>query len=248
MPASAEIPAQHESWGPNLAKSPAKNGELVARTKNGAGPTRDKLTALFLLATLKHKRGGGEFSHTEVLSELVAECLGEHNVACQTVRLVEYEIPPGTKSNMGKGDEWPGILQKVLASDIIVFATPIWWGIQSSLMQRAIERLDELHTELRETGKSRLANKVGGIVITGEEDGEQHITGNITNFFLNIGVTVPPQCSVSYQGPYTRATKNSLAKKFRADKNTSKAAETMARNISFFARLLRENNIPNGAS
>ena len=63
------------------------------------------------------------------------------------------------------------------AADIIVFATPIWWGNHSSLMQRAIERLDELHNELLDTGKSRLENKVGGIVITGEEDGEQHVTG-----------------------------------------------------------------------
>jgi len=220
----------------------------VARTTKSLTPERDKLKAIFLLATLKHKRGGGEFSHTEVLSDFVAECLREHNVQSQIVRLVDYEIPPGTRSNMGKGDKWPGILQKALASDIIIFATPIWWGIQSSLMQRAIERLDELHTELRATGKSRLANKVGGIVITGEEDGEQHITGNIANFMLNIGVTVPPQCSVSYQGDYTRATKSSLAQKFRENKNTAKAAETMARNLSFFARLLRENNIPNGAS
>jgi len=220
----------------------------VARTKQSRAPASDKLKAIFLLATLKHKRGGGEFSHTEVLSELVAERLREHNVASQIVRLVEYEIPPGTRSNMGKGDEWPGILQKVLASNIIIFATPIWWGNQSSLMQRAIERLDELHTELRETGKSRLANKVGGIVITGEEDGEQHITGNIANFFLNMGLTVPPQCSVSYQGSYTRATKNSLAKKFREEKTTAEAAETMARNLDFFARLLRENNIPDRES
>ena len=60
------------------------------------------------------------------------------------IRLVDYDIPAGTKSNMGKGDDWPRILEKILASDIIVFATPIWWGIQSSLMQRVIERLDEL--------------------------------------------------------------------------------------------------------
>ncbi len=220
----------------------------MARKNTSPAPARDRLRAIILLATLKHKRGGGEFSHTEVLSELVAERLREHTVSSQIVRLVEYEIPPGTRSNMGKGDEWPGIQQKVLASDIIIFATPIWWGNQSSLMQRTIERLDELHTELRETGKSRLANKVGGIVITGEEDGEQHITGNIANFFMNVGVTVPPQCSLSYQGEYTRATKNSLAKKFRENKNTAKAAETMARNLSFFARLLRENNIPDGAS
>jgi multimeric flavodoxin WrbA len=202
----------------------------------------DRLKAIFLLATLKHKRGGGEFSHTETLSELVSECLRQHEVRSEIVRLVDYDIKPGIKINMGKGDEWPRILKKVLAADIIVFATPIWWGNQSSLMQRVIERLDELHNELLDTGKSRLANKVGGIVITGEEDGEQHITGNISNFLLSIGVTLPPQCAISYQGDYERATKNSLAKRFREE--NADAAETMARNLAFFARLLRENNIP----
>jgi multimeric flavodoxin WrbA len=202
----------------------------------------DRLKAIFLLATLKHKRGGGEFSHTETLSELVIECLRQHEVRSEIVRLVDYDIKPGIKINMGKGDEWPKILKKVLAADIIVFATPIWWGNQSSLMQRVIERLDELHNELLDTGKSRLANKVGGIVITGEEDGEQHITGNISNFLLSIGVTLPPQCAISYQGDYERATKNSLAKRFREE--NADAAETMARNLAFFARLLRENNIP----
>lgn len=204
----------------------------------------DQLNAIFLLATLKPKRSGQEFSHTETLCEVVIECLREHNVKSEIVRLVEYKIPAGTKSNMGKGDEWPGILQKILASDIIVFATPIWWGVQSSLMQRVIERLDELHNELLETGKSRLVNKVGGIVITGEEDGEQHITGNISNFLLSMGVTLPPHCAATYQDEYKRATRKSLGRKFRKDKQTSQAAEKMAKNLAFFARLLRANNIP----
>ena len=181
------------------------------------------------------------------------------------IRLVDYDIPAGTKSNMGKGDDWPRILEKILASDIIVFATPIWWGIQSSLMQRVIERLDELHNEILETGKSRLTNKVGGIVITGEEDGEQHITGNIANFLLNMGVTLPPHCSLSYQGSYTRATRSEGAeirdslsagtsvpnapsvpvRRSMADPSLvySRAIPT-PRNLAFFARLLTENNIP----
>jgi multimeric flavodoxin WrbA len=213
-------------------------------TRNHLDEAGSRLKATFLLGTLKHKRSGGDFSHTEVLSELVVEELREYNVACEIIRLADYDIKPGTKSNMGAGDEWPGIQQKVLASDILVFATPIWWGNQSSLTQRAIERLDELHTELRETGKSRLTNKVGGIVITGEEDGEQHVTGNISNFMLSIGVTLPPLCAVSYQGSYTRATKKSLHKKLRAKKETADAVEKMARNLVFFARLLRENAIP----
>jgi multimeric flavodoxin WrbA len=204
----------------------------------------DRLKAIFLLATLKHKRSGQEFSHTETLSEVVIEHLREYGVRSEMVRLVDYEIPAGRKSKMGKGDEWPGILKKILASDIIVMATPIWWGNYSSLMQRVIERLDELHDELLETGQSRLSNKVGGIVITGEEDGEQHITGNIANFLLNIGVLLPPHCSLSYQGSYTRATRHSLARKFRQTKHTADAAEKMAKNLVFFARSLRENKIP----
>ncbi len=213
-------------------------------TNKGADGAGARLRAVFLLATLKRTRGGGEFSHTEVLCDLVIEELRRHNVASEIVRLVEYDIKPGIKSNMGKGDEWPGILKKILATDILVFATPIWWSNQSSLMQRVIERLDELHTELRESGKSRLTNKVGGIVITGEEDGEQHVTGNIANFLLSIGVTLPPQCAVSYLGDYARATKESLHKRLRGEKAIAGAAETMARNLAFFARLLREKQIP----
>jgi multimeric flavodoxin WrbA len=162
----------------------------------------------------------------------------------EIVRLADLDIPVGTKSRMSPGDDWPAVLEKILAADIVVFATPIWWGNQSSLTQRAIERLDALHDELLETGKSRLTNKVGGIVITGEEDGEQHITGNIANFLLNLGVTLPPHCGVSFQGSYTRATRQSLARKFRGEKSTAQAAEKMARNLAFFARLLRETPIP----
>ena len=220
----------------------------MATTKKFLHPTGPRLKAIFLLATLKRKRAGGDFSHTETLSELVIEELRGHNVASEIVRLAEYDIKPGTKSNMGPGDDWPGIQKKILAADIIVFATPIWWGNQSSLMQRVIERLDELHTELRETGKSRLTNKVGGIVITGEEDGEQHVTGNISNFLLSIGVTLPPLCAVSFLGEYERATKNSLRKRFREDKPTLKAAQTMARNLAFFGRMLRQSKIPDSIS
>lgn len=207
-------------------------------------PSGVPLKAIFLLATLKRKRTGGDFSHTEVLCDLVAENLRPYNVACEIVRLAEYDIKPGIKSNMGKGDEWPGILKKVLAADIIVFATPIWWGMQSSLIQRVIERMDELNEELLETGKSDLANKVGGIVITGEEDGAQHIIGNISNFLIWNGVTLPPACTVSFLGDYSRATKKSLAKKLREEKSVVASARTMTRNLVFFARLLRENNIP----
>jgi multimeric flavodoxin WrbA len=49
---------------------------------------------------------------------------------------------------MGNGDEWPSIRQEVLASDLVLIATPTWLGQPSSICQRVFERLD---AELSET-------------------------------------------------------------------------------------------------
>lgn len=201
------------------------------------------LKATILLGTLK-KKTSTKFSHTEVLCEILRDELAAHGVKSELIRLAQYRIVPGTKSNMGKGDDWPKILKKVLAADIIIFATPIWWGLQSSLIQRIVERMDALNDELLETGKSELANKVGGIVITGAEDGAQHVIGNLCSFMSWNGLTVPPACSLSYLGGYPK-TKNGLLKFFREQKSTMSMARTMARNMAFYAQLLKNNPLPN---
>jgi len=203
-------------------------------------PKSDSLRAAFLVGTLKQD----EFSHTEVLSGLLAENLKPYNVDSEIIRLVDFNIKPGVERDMGPGDDWPKLLDKILKADIIVFATPIWWGIQSSVIQRAIERMDELNDELLETGKSELANKIGGIVITGAEDGAQHVIGNLSNFMIWNGMTLPPACSLSYLGDFSKQTKDSLLEEFRNQKSTASMAKTMARNLVFFARLLKENNMP----
>ena len=42
-----------------------------------------------------------------------------------------------------------------------------------------------------ETGKSRLTNKVAGIIVTGDSDGVEHIIDNLTNFLIALGLTIP---------------------------------------------------------
>ena len=102
------------------------------------------IKAIVLLATLKKH----ELSNTETLCDFLLYRMVERDIECDMVKLVDCRILPGTYTNMGDGDEWPGILDKILASDIIIFATPIWWGGHSSEIQRAIERLDGLHDEI----------------------------------------------------------------------------------------------------
>lgn len=200
----------------------------------------ETVRAIFLLGTLKKKH---QLSHTQVLCDLVAETFREkENVESDIIRLRDYDIQPGTRTEVD-GDDWPEILERVLAADIVIFATPVWWGIQSSLIQRAIERMDELNDELLATGKSRFQNKTGGIVITGGEDGAEHIIGNILNFMSWNGFTIPPAPSVSWLGELGEDTREAFEKKFRS-KDIRQMAETFVRNQAFLARLLKQHPLP----
>ena len=173
--------------------------------------------ATILLGTLK--RSG--LSHTETLCEFLSERLDRAGVECETIRLVDQQIPPGTYSNMGAGDDWPDILSRLLRSDIIILATPIWWGNQSSLIQRVIERLDELHDHLMAGRPSGLEGTVGGVVITGDSDGAQSVIGHICNFCNAIGVLIPPFATLSVlwdrQAKSATPTRQELLEKYAKD-------------------------------
>jgi multimeric flavodoxin WrbA len=198
------------------------------------------LKAVFLLGTLKKKQ---VLSHTHVLCDVVAEVLkAQENVESEIVRLRDYDIQPGTSTDIDD-DDWPTILNKMIGADIIIFATPIWWGIQSSLLQRAIERLDELNDELLDTGKSEFANKVGGIVITGAEDGAEHTIGNILNFMSWNGFSVPSAPAVTWLGDATGATRESLEEKFGRGAIMS-MIRTFARSEAHLARVLKSHPYP----
>lgn len=187
------------------------------------------MKAVILLGTLK-KEG---LSNTEVLSEFLKGFFEKNNVDCKIIKLVEHSIWPGTYSNMGEGDEWPGILKQLLDADMIVFATPIWWNNQSSEIQRVIERLDELHDEILEGKESRLAGKTGGIVITGDSDGAQHIIANISNFYNAIGILLPPFATLSVlwekQAKGKDTTREELMAKYKKD--YTETAEKMVKQL-----------------
>jgi len=138
---------------------------------------------------------------------------------------------------MGKGDAWPAILEKVLASDIVIFATPIWWGGQSSEIQRVIERLDEIHDGILADKPSPFEGKAGGIVITGDSDGAEHVIGNIGNFFNAIGLLIPPYATLSVlwdkQAKRKKTSKNTLLEKYESD--YADTADKMIRQLQKYA-------------
>ncbi len=122
----------------------------------------ETMKALVLNASLKVTP---EPSHTEALSKEVKDILEGEQVETEIVRLANYKISYGIAEDMGDGDEWPQIFDKVKEADIVIIGTPLWLGEKSSLATLAIERLYGSSGETNERGQAIYYNKVGGVVI-----------------------------------------------------------------------------------
>ena len=94
---------------------------------------------------------------------------------------------------MGDGDEWPAIREAILASEILVIATPTWLGQQSSVCKRVLERMDAMLSETDGEGRPVAYNRVAGVVVSGNEDGAHHVISEVAAALLDIGYTVPGQ-------------------------------------------------------
>ena len=103
-----------------------------------------KLKALILNCTLKKSPA---VSNTSALIKKVIAQYKKLGVDAEELRVVDYNIPFGVSSYEGKGDEWPKILKKILAADILVIGSSIWFGVRSSVCQLVIERLDGTYAE-----------------------------------------------------------------------------------------------------
>ena len=194
------------------------------------------LRALVLNASLKH---GPLLSNTGELAELVVSHLAERGVTAETVRLADQSIPVGLGFRESPDDDWPAIVEQIRKADVVLFATPVWWGGRSSLMQRVIERLDALDEEYHASGRSALYNKVAGIVITGSEDGALHTMGSIMMVLTWMGFTLPPECAAYWVGEVGFPPADDRAKRLQ-NRATKNMAKNLARNLVYYAQLLKE--------
>lgn len=148
------------------------------------------MKALILNCTLKPSP---QTSSTEALAQVVIDELKKGGAETELVRLVDLNLKPGVKTDQGEGDDWPAVHDKIMAADIVVFATPTWVGQMSSVCMRALERMDALFEETDDSGRPVAFGKVGGIVITGNEDGAHHIVATVSQALIDMGFTMPAQ-------------------------------------------------------
>jgi multimeric flavodoxin WrbA len=165
-----------------------------------------------------------------------------HGVTGETVRVVDRDLKPGVEKDMGDGDEWPAIREKVLAADILVIATPTWLGQASSVCQRVLERLDAELSEKDDEGRTTVFGKVAVIAVVGNEDGAHHISSQLFQALNDVGFTIPAQAATYWNGEAMHTTDY-----VELDQTPEVTAETnamVARNAAHVARLLRDARYP----
>jgi len=155
------------------------------------------LTAFALNCTLKPSP---QSSSTELLMSQMLADLESNGVTTTSARLVDYNITPGVETDMGDGDEWPGIRAQILAADIFVVVTPTWVGQLTSVGQQILERLDAELSETDDKGRPSLYDKVAVVGVVGNEDGAHHITAQLFQGLADLGFTVSSQASTYWNG------------------------------------------------
>lgn len=174
-----------------------KQREMCAQSKWDFSDLR----ALFLNCTLKKSP---ELSHTEGLIAISRAIMEENGVSVEVLRPVDHDIAYGVYPNMAEHgwqtDEWPAIYEKVKASQILVLGSPIWLGEKSSVCTKVIERLYSTSADLNEHGQYAYYGRVGGCLITGNEDGVKNCSMSILYALQHIGFVIPPQADAGWIG------------------------------------------------
>ncbi|MEX2494741.1 MAG: flavodoxin family protein [Woeseia sp.] len=173
----------------------------MADQANGAPDRYDDLRAVVINCTLKASPGP---SHTDTLLQVPEQIFRARKVAVEHVRAVDLDIAPGVQPDMTRhgfaSDDWPALFEKVRAADILIIGTPIWLGARSSVCSRVIERLYAMSAMLNDRGQFLYYGKVGGCIVTGNEDGVKHVARGVLYSLQHLGYTIPPQAEAGWIG------------------------------------------------
>jgi multimeric flavodoxin WrbA len=173
-----------------------------AKGASGDGFSFAGLKAVFVNCTLKRSP---EVSNTQGLMDVSIRLMREHGVDVENIRLVDHDIALGVYPDMREhgwaSDAWlDDVWPLIDAADILVVGGPIWLGDNSSVTRMLIERLYAMSGEFNDKGQYVYYGKVGGAIITGNEDGVKHSSMSILYSLQHIGFVIPPAADAGWIG------------------------------------------------
>lgn len=200
----------------------------------------DNLKAVILNCSLKKS---DEQSNTDVLLNKYVKVFDEYHVETEVVRVVDYHVDYGITNYTGSGDEWPSILEKVKNADILILASPVWLGEKSSVSKNVLERLDGSSNETNEKGQPIFYNKVGGAVVTGNEDGAKNAARDLIFNLSQLGFSIPPNPLAYWVGNAGPGASYIEAEGYK-NEFTQTSAAIASHNLVHVAKMFKEHPIP----
>ena len=159
------------------------------------------LSAMFVNCTLKRSP---RQSHTQGLMDVSMKIMEKEGVRTDLIRFVDHVVAEGVYPDMKEhgamADEWPELFERIFDADILVIGTPIWLGEKSSIATKLIERLYAMSGQQNEKGQYLYYGKVGGCIITGNEDGVKHCAMSTLYALQHLGYSIPPQADCGWIG------------------------------------------------
>jgi multimeric flavodoxin WrbA len=199
------------------------------------------LKATFLNCTLKKTT---ETSNTDALIQKAVNLYAERGIESKVIRIVDYQVAFGVSSDEGEGDDWPMILAEIKDADILIIASPIWLGDKSAVCKMVIERIDgSTSEEDPENGQPPLYNKVGGVLVTGNEDGAKKVCADVLFSLNHSGCTISPNAMTYWVG---EAGPGPSYIEAGGDKHlfTNKNLRSLVADTAYLAGLLKNSPIP----
>ncbi|SFC92197.1 Multimeric flavodoxin WrbA [Algibacter lectus] len=159
------------------------------------------LKAIYVNCTLKKSPME---SHTSKLIEVSKSIMKSEGVSVEDIRFIDHDVATGVYPDMKEHgwekDEWPELFKKIFDADILIVGTPIWLGEKSSIAQKLIERLYGMSGQTNDKGQYSFYGKVGGCMVTGNEDGVKHCAMGILYSLQHVGYSIPPQADCGWIG------------------------------------------------
>jgi multimeric flavodoxin WrbA len=183
-----------------MSESPALPDKIARQCEDNQTDYSD-LRAMFINCTLKRSP---EPSHTQGLMDISMEMMRRVGVQVECVRAIDRDIATGVWPDMTEHgwerDEWPEIFEQVMAADILVLGMAIWLGEKTSVATKVVERLYGNSHLLNDDGQYAYYGRVGGCLVTGNEDGVKHCAMNTLYSLQHLGYTIPPQADAGWIG------------------------------------------------
>jgi hypothetical protein len=130
------------------------------------------------------------------------------------VRVVDHDVKPGVQLDMGDGDAWPQIR----------------------------ERLDAELSETGANGQPVVSGKVALAAVVGNEDGAHHISAVLFQGLNDVGFSIPAQGVTYWNGEAMHST--DFKDLDQTPEGTASATATAAANAAHLARLLSGHSYP----